>query len=70
MKTSNKHDIYVHSNILFALLFYIQFFRINKFSGEWCFTVSTIVYSIGIILGLACLIMYLFLFCQKVTHGE
>lgn len=64
MKTSNKINTIFMFIAKFFLLFYfiVQIFRTNNFSGEWYFTTSTIVYSIGIILGAAYLIMYLFLF--------
>ena len=64
MKTSNKIDIIFRLiSLLFSLCYFIiQIFRISNFCGEWYFTVSTIVYSIGIILGIVFLIMYLLLF--------
>ena len=64
MKTSNKFDMFFRLiSLLFSLCYFIiQIFRISNFGGEWYFTASTIVYSIGIILGIVFLIMYLFLF--------
>ncbi len=72
MKTSNKLNIiFGFIAILFSFCcLIIQTFRINNFSGAWYFTASTIVYSIGIILGVVYLIMYLFLFRkQKIKYG-
>lgn len=72
MKTSNKIDIIFRLiSLLFSLCYFIiQIFRISNFSGEWYFTVSTIVYSIGIILGIVFLIMYLLLFRKyKIKYG-
>lgn len=72
MKTSNKiNTIFKFIAILFSFCcFIIQTFRINNFSGAWYFTASTIVYSIGIILGAAFLIMYLLLFRKyKIKDG-
>ena len=66
MKTSDKiNTIFKLMVILFWLCYLIIqtfTFRINYFNGEWYFTTTIIVYSLGIILGLALLIMYLFLF--------
>lgn len=75
MKTSNKINTVFRLIAIFFLFCYliiqiIHTFRINYFSGEWYFTVSTIVYSIGIILGAAYLIMYLFLFRKyEIKYG-
>lgn len=45
-------------------------FRLSNFNGAWYFTASTIVYSIGIILGVAYLIMYLLLFRKyEIKYG-
>ncbi len=68
MKTSNKiNTIFRFIAIFFLCCYFIiqnfkLIFTLNNFNGAWYFTASTIVYSIGIILGLAYLIMYLFLF--------
>lgn len=74
MKTSNKiNTIFMFIAIFFLFCYFIiQIFRINifSFSGEWYFTVTTIVYSLGIILGAAYLIMYLFLFRKyEIKYG-
>ena len=75
MKTSNKINIIFKSiaiffSFCFLIVQIIQAFRINNFSGELYFTVSTVVYSIGIILGAAYLIMYLFLFRKyEIKYG-
>ncbi|MBD5115042.1 MAG: hypothetical protein HDT46_07530 [Ruminococcaceae bacterium] len=76
MKTSNKINTIFRFIAIFFLFCYliIQIFRsifgLNIFSGAWYFTASTIVYSIGIILGVAYLIMYLFLFRKyEIKYG-
>lgn len=75
MKTSNKiNTVFRLITILFSfclfIIFIIQTFKINYFSGEWYFTVLTTVYSIGIILGAAYLIMYLLLFRKyEIKYG-
>ena len=72
MKTSNKiNTIFRFIAILISFCcFIVQTFRINNFSGAWYFTASTIVYSIGIILGAASIIMYLSLFRKyKIKNG-
>jgi hypothetical protein len=72
METSNKiNTIFKFITILFSFCCFItQIYRINNFSGAWYFTASTIVYSLGIILGAALLIMYLSLFRKyKIKHG-
>lgn len=75
MKTSNKiNTVFRLFAILFSfcffIIFIIQTFKINYFIGEWYFTVLTTVYSIGIILGAAYLIMYLLLFRKyEIKYG-
>lgn len=45
-------------------------FDINKYNGEWYFTAATIVYSLGIILGIAFVIMYPLIFRKyKIKNG-
>ena len=72
MKTSKKINlVFIFIAIIFLLCcFIIRALRINNFCGEWYFTVSIIVYSVGIILGLAYLIMYSFLFRKyEIKYG-
>lgn len=72
MKTANKINTIFRFITIFFLFCYliIQIFRLNNFNGAWYFTASTIVYSIGIILGVAYLIMYLLLFRKyEIKYG-
>jgi len=75
MKTSNKINIFFRLIAILFLLCYliiriVQSYRVNNFCGTWYFTASTIIYSIGIILGAVFLITYLFLFRKyKIKYG-
>lgn len=76
MKTSNKINTIFRFVTLFFLFCYLiiqifkSIFRLNNFDGTRYFTASTIVYSIGIILGVAYLIMYLLLFRKyEIKYG-
>ena len=82
MKTSNKPNIAFRLiTILFMLCFIIteafrayrikdSVFKRYNYVGTWFLTASTIVYTIGIILGIAFLIMYFLLFRKvKIRYG-
>ena len=72
MKTSNKINIVFKliASLFLVCWFIIQTFRIYSFYGEGYFSAVTIVYSLGIVLGIAALIMYLLLFRKyKIQYG-